>query len=123
MIWLHLGKKGHCTLLKTTQPGVIQTNQIHFRSTATYLKKNQGGQLHSVLDLRGIPPWYLSTPTPKFVALTPEKIVKISQKYIAAPLSGFPTNRVLKMVPGFITLGTSLAARNNISNLSSSTQC
>ena len=33
---------------------------------------------------------------PKFV-LTPEKIVKISQKYIAdppPPLAGFPTNRV-----------------------------
>ena len=32
--------------------------------------------------------------TPKFVLTPHEKIVKISQKYLAAP-SGFPTNRVL----------------------------
>ena len=76
-------------------PADDQLNTCYY--TWISILTNLSGSL-SVLDLSGRggtppPPSGASQP-PKFV-LTPEKILKISQKYIADPPSGFPTNRVL----------------------------
>ena len=46
-------------------------------SGGVYMKKWVSGS-----EVKLTPLWYLSTPKPKFV-LTPEKIINISQKYIA----------------------------------------
>ena len=67
----------------------FQIMGVHCRVGGWSIKSLQS---FPVLDLSGLTPSGASQP-PKFV-LTPEKIVKIRQKYIADP-SGFPTNQVL----------------------------